>query len=83
MLAALAIGGGGQALAADRTATLTTTATTKYQYIDGFGGTGMNGQWADVYTQQKVNLLWGTGEGQVGLNIMRVRVNPNESNWGE
>ncbi|MBR1448572.1 MAG: family 43 glycosylhydrolase [Prevotella sp.] len=83
MLAALAIGLGGQALAADRTATLTTTATTKYQYIDGFGGTGMNGQWGDVYTQQKVNLLWGTGEGQVGLNIMRVRVNPNENNWGE
>ena len=54
---------------------------TKYQKIDGFGGTGMNGQWADVYTQEKVNLLWGQGEGQVGLNIMRLRISPDESSW--
>ena len=66
-----------------KTATLVITAGTKYQYIDGFGGTGMNGQWADVYTQTKVNKLWGKGPGDVGLNIMRVRVNPNENNWGE
>jgi len=66
-----------------KTATLQITATTKYQHIDGFGGTGMNGQWGDVYTQQKVNMLWGQGENQIGLNIMRIRINPNESNWGE
>ena len=53
----------------------------KLQKIDGFGGTGMNGQWADVYTQEKVNLLWGQGEGQVGLNIMRLRISPDESSW--
>ena len=57
------------------------TNPTKYQKIDGFGGTGMNGQWGDVYTQKKVNLLWGTGEGQVGLNIMRLRISPDESSW--
>ena len=66
-----------------RSASLTITAGTKYQHIDGFGGTGMNGQWADIYTQTKVQKLWGTGEGEVGLNIMRVRINPNEGNWGE
>ncbi len=54
---------------------------TKYQKIDGFGGTGMNGQWGDVFTQEKVNLLWGQGDGQVGLNIMRVRINPTETYW--
>lgn len=48
-------------LAQTKTATLVLTSSTKYQYIDGFGGTGMNGQWADVYTQAKVNKLWGTG----------------------
>ena len=66
-----------------KSATLAISAGTKYQYIEGFGGTGMNGQWADVYTQAKVNKLWGTGAGDVGLNIMRVRINPNENNWGE
>jgi len=68
---------------AQRTAAITMSRSTKYQYIDGFGGTGMNGQWGDVYTQQKVNMLWGTGEDQMGLNIMRIRINPNEGNWGE
>ena len=69
--------------AALKTASLRLTSTTKYQHIDGFGGTGMTPDWRDVYNQQKVNLLWGKGEGQVGLNIMRLRINPNESGWGE
>ena len=68
---------------ASKTGYINVVARTKYQHIDGFGGTGMNGQWADKYTQVKVNKLWGTGEGQMGLNIMRIRINPNEGNWGE
>ena len=54
---------------------------TKYQHIDGFGGCGMNGQWGDVYTQEKVDLLWGKGEDAMGYNIMRIRISPNESGW--
>ena len=50
------------------------TNPTKYQKIDGFGGTGMNGQWGDVYTQKKVNLLWGTGEGQACRPGRRYRI---------
>lgn len=73
----------GTVVAANKTATLTVTATTRYQHIDGFGGTGMTPDWRDAYTQLKVNRLWGTGDGQVGLNIMRLRINPNESGWGE
>ncbi|MBQ9356825.1 MAG: family 43 glycosylhydrolase [Prevotella sp.] len=70
-------------MAADKNATLTVYATTRYQHIDGFGGTAMTPDWRDAYTQQKVNLLWGQGQNQVGLNIMRIRINPNENNWGE
>lgn len=66
-----------------KSASLSVATRTRYQHIDGFGGTGMNGQWADVYTATKVKKLWGTGDDQVGLNIMRVRINPNENNWGE
>lgn len=69
--------------AADRNASVTLNANAKYQHIDGFGGTAMTPDWRDAYTQQKVNLLWGNGEDQVGLNIMRIRINPNEGNWGE
>ena len=39
----------------------------------------MNGQWADVYTQEQVDLLWGPDG--MGYNIMRIRINPDESNW--
>ena len=77
------VAGTGLALAQTKTATLIIKQNVKYQYIDGFGGTGMNGQWGDVYTQAKVNKLWGQGDGQIGLNIMRIRINPNEGNWGE
>lgn len=75
--------GAGQVQAATKQAKLTVGISTKYQHIDGFGGTAMTPDWRDVYTQQKVNLLWGQGKGQVGLNIMRLRINPNENNWGE
>ena len=71
------------AWAQTKSAILVMRAQNKYQYIDGFGGTGMDAAWGDVYTQEKVNKLWGTGEGQMGLNIMRIRINPNESGWGE
>lgn len=84
LLAALALTAPTHAqVAANRSATLNVTPSTKYQYIDGFGGTGMNGQWGDVYTQAKVQKLWGTDDKAVGLNIMRIRINPNEGNWGE
>lgn len=65
------------------TATMNLYPLQKHQHIDGFGGTGMTSRWEDAYNKQKVEMLWGTGEGQVGLNIMRIRVNPNENNWGE
>ena len=66
-----------------KSASIVVNANTRYQHIDGFGGTGMNGQWADVYTKENVEKLWGQGENQIGLNIMRLRINPNESGWGE
>ena len=59
--------------------TVTIDPETTYQHIDGFGGCGMNGQWADVYTQEKVDLLW--GKDGMGYNIMRIRVSPDESGW--
>lgn len=65
---------------AQRNATLVLNSSTRYQHIDGFGGCGMNGQWADVYTENKVKLLW--GKDGLDYNIMRIRINPDENNWG-
>ena len=66
-------------LCAQRTASVSLDPETRFQKIDGFGGCGMNGQWADVYTQEQVDLLWGPDG--MGYNIMRIRINPDESNW--
>lgn len=65
----------------ERSASFVVDTSRVYQSIYGFGGVGMNGQWANVYTEEKVDMLWGANG--LGLNIMRIRVNPTESNWGE
>lgn len=70
-----------QADAQTKTAVLRVTETTKYQHITGFGGVGMSGTWGNDYTQAKIDLLWGTSS-TMGLNIMRVRISPDESGWG-
>lgn len=67
-------------VSAQRTASVTIDLGTRYQHIDGFGGVGMNGQWAASYTQDKVDKLWGADG--MGYNIMRIRIAPNENDWG-
>ena len=47
-------------LCAQRTASVSLDPETRFQKIDGFGGCGMNGQWADVYTRTS-GLVVGTG----------------------
>jgi len=64
-------------------ATLSLSANIRYQHIDGFGGAGMSGQWGDVYTDDRIRKLWGTGSDEVGLNIMRVRIAPDENDWNK
>lgn len=55
-------------------------AATEYQTITGFGG--MNGVgWVGDLTSSQVETAFGTGEGQLGLSIMRLRIDPNSANW--
>lgn len=53
---------------------------TVYQTIRGFGGMNGAGWIADLTTAQ-ANTAFGTGNGQVGLSIMRMRIDPNSANW--
>jgi O-glycosyl hydrolase len=51
-----------------------------YQTIDGFGG--MNGAgWISDLTPAQVELAYGTGAGQMGLSIMRMRIAPSNADW--
>lgn len=48
------------------------------QAIDGFG---FSTAWCPALTSAQGNLLFGTGSGQLGFSLLRVRIDPNES-WG-
>ncbi len=59
---------------------VTINASTEYQKITGFGG--MNGVgWINDLTAAQVETAFGSGEGQLGLSIMRLRIDPNSANW--
>ncbi|HTF97517.1 MAG TPA: cellulose binding domain-containing protein [Cellvibrio sp.] len=55
-------------------------AATEYQTVTGFGG--MNGVgWIGDLTASQTETAFGSGEGQLGLSIMRMRIDPNSANW--
>jgi len=68
----------GPAMSADVTVDLNTT----YQTIDGFGGMQDRGWTGYNLTTAERDLLYGTGSGQIGLTIMRIRINESQSAWG-
>lgn len=68
----------GISTAADVTVDLNTT----YQTIDGFGGMQDRGWTGYNLTKAERDLLYGTGAGQIGLTIMRIRLNESQSAWG-
>jgi O-glycosyl hydrolase len=60
--------------------TVTIDAHTSHQTIRGFGG--MNGAgWIDNLTADQVNTAFGNDDGQMGLSIMRLRIDPNSDKW--
>ena len=64
------------ALSQSQTATINLAAN--QQTIDGFG---FSTAWTPAMTSAQGNVLFGTGSGQLGFSLLRVRLDPNES-WG-
>src|SRR6185312_9528820 len=58
--------------------TATITLTSNQQTIDGFG---FSTAWTPAMTSAQGNVLFGTGSGQLGFSLLRIRIDPNES-WG-
>ena len=50
-----------------------------FQSIDGFGAMNLGSNWGkhDYWSEEETDLLMG----KLGLNIMRVRISPEESDW--
>ena len=59
--------------------TCTVNAATTYQTIDGFG---FSSAWSGQMSGAQAGTLFGTGSGQLGFSLLRVRIDPNES-WGD
>jgi len=61
----------------------TNTATVDFgssnQTIRGFGGSDA---WMPIMPSAEVNALFGTGSGEIGLSILRVRIDPSSVNAG-
>src|ERR1700722_10876811 len=69
-------------VAAQSTATINFGTT--FQTIRGFGGATA---WMPALSSTQANTLFGTGNNQLGLSLLRVRIDPSsttggESNWG-
>jgi glucuronoarabinoxylan endo-1,4-beta-xylanase len=75
--AVFSLGGFQQSLAADVTVDLNKT----FQTIRGFGGMQDRGWTGYNLMASDRNLAYGNGPGQIGLTIMRIRVNPSSSSW--
>ena len=58
--------------------TATINLAANQQLIDGFG---FSTAWCPAMTSAQGNVLFGTGSGQLGFSLLRVRIDPNES-WG-
>jgi glucuronoarabinoxylan endo-1,4-beta-xylanase len=57
--------------------TCTINVSANQQTIDGFG---FSTAWCPVMTSEQADLLFGTGDGQLGFSLLRCRINAN-SNW--
>jgi glucuronoarabinoxylan endo-1,4-beta-xylanase len=62
--------------------TVTIAPNTAYQTIRGFGGHNGPG-WIPDLTADQVDTAFGTGPGQIGLSIMRMRIDSSSAMWNK
>ncbi len=74
--------------AANREAELKIDNTETFQYVRGFGGFAFSAQWGNNLSDTEINTMFGKGAKQLGYNVMRARIAPEEyapwgsDNWG-
>jgi O-glycosyl hydrolase len=52
----------------------------RFQHISGFGGASIRG-WIPDLTSSQIDTAFGTGDGQLGMTILRIRIPPNEADF--
>lgn len=79
LLSLLALIGFSSAPASLQAGLCTVNAGATYQTIDGFG---FSSAWSGQMSSAQASTLFGTGSGQLGFSLLRVRIDPGES-WGD
>ncbi len=82
ILTGLALAFGLSLTAANKEAKITIDSRDKYQHVTGFGGFFPSPQWSYWLGDAEMDKLFGKGESQLGLNILRVYIANNKNFWG-
>lgn len=62
-------------------ATLEIDSRVKYQHVSGFGGFSPSPTWQYWLSNTQMDKLFGNGEDQLGLNILRLYMGNNKNSW--
>lgn len=81
LLTTIALASGLSLTAADRTASIDIDSQTKFQHVTGFGGFSPSPQWQYWLNDSQMTKLFGKGESQLGLNILRLYIANNKNGW--
>lgn len=68
-------------MAATKDASINIDGRIKYQHVTGFGGFSPSPTWQYWLTDTEMDKLFGTGEDQLGLNILRLYIANNRNYW--
>ena len=72
---------GVQGFAAYRNASISIDSGTRYQHVAGFGGFSPSPTWQYWLGDNEMDMLFGKGDNQLGLNILRVYMANNRNYW--
>ena len=67
---------------ANKEAKITIDSRVKYQHVTGFGGFSPSPSWQYWLGDAEMDKLFGKGENQLGLNILRVYIANSKNGWG-
>lgn len=68
--------------AANKNASITVDSRVKYQHVTGFGGFSPSPTWQYWLNDSDMDKLFGKGDNQLGLNILRLYIANNKNGWG-
>lgn len=64
-----------------KTASINIDSRTRYQHVAGFGGFTPSPTWQYWLNNSQIDMLFGKGENQLGLNIARLYIANNRNYW--